>query len=147
MLLLLVLLLPGYWILCQKQFRAATLMSRAFYADTFTPNPLAPQSKVTQSFTSKMNPNVRSSKTANRVNNETWATKLQTRNSTRKDKLWTSAVCFLKASTELDGCSTVSDHFRGRITFCFQLSVQDSTSKTWSEDPWDRLVIEEWSSS
>lgn len=54
---------------------------------------------------------------------------------------------FLKASTELDGCSTVSDHFRGRITFCFQLSVQDSTSKTWSEDPWDRLVIEEWSSS
>lgn len=36
---------------------------------------------------------------------------------------------FLKASTELDGCSTVSDHFRGRITFCFQLSVQDSTCK------------------
>lgn len=46
-------------------------MSRAFYADTLTPNPLAPQSKVTQSLTTKMYPNVRSSKTANRVNNET----------------------------------------------------------------------------
>lgn len=56
-------------------------------------------------------------------------------------------LIFLKASTELDGCSTVSDHFRGRIIFCFQLSLQDSTSKTWSEDPRDRLVIEEWSSS